>query len=38
LYFASRTENRVVFRIALNRQNIGLLHTSGSRASRRQQR
>jgi hypothetical protein len=38
LHFASRPQNRVVFRVALWRQNIGLLHTSESRASRRQQR
>ena len=31
-------KNRVVFRVALWRQNIGLLHTFESRASRRQQR
>ena len=28
LHFASRCQNRVVFRVALWRQNIGLLHTS----------
>ena len=26
LYFASRSENRVVFRVALGRQNTGVLH------------
>ena len=26
LYFASRTENRVVFRVALGRQITGVLH------------
>jgi hypothetical protein len=28
LYFASRTENRVVFRVALDRQNTWVLHVS----------
>jgi hypothetical protein len=38
LNFASRCQNRVVFRVALWRQNIGLLRTSESRASRQRQR
>ena len=29
LYFASRTENRVVFRVALGRQNTGVLNIPG---------